>query len=158
MAGDRMERLLVGGNVVDQIAALERRVGALERRAGGTVTRSLVDGWRRSNVAASLSGSVVDRFGNGVDAGLMLPVEMTVRGLYVWLNEARTGGTLAAGVFVDGTATSLAVEVNEGETRGGFYRGGVVVPAGGVVTVRLTSSGDWGPTTADLWAGLLVEV
>lgn len=154
-----MERLFLGGNLVDRVEALERAGRALERRVAAGGLRTLVDGWRRTDVAAGLSGAVVNRFGGSADGGLILPVEVYVRGLMVSLNAARTAGTLAAVVYVAGVATELRGEFGAENTLYSYTTSMTVLAAAGqVIDIRLTTSGDWAPASADLFAALVIEI
>jgi len=154
-----MERLFLGGNLVDRVEALERAVRAVERRVASGALQTMVDGWRRTDVAAGLSGAVVNRFGGSADGGLILPVTVHVRGLMVSLNAARTAGTLAAVVYVGGTATGLRGEFGAGNTLYSYITSmAAMAVAGEVIDIRLTTSGDWAPTSADLFAALIIEI
>lgn len=156
---DSMERLLVGGNVVTTLAELEQRLRQLERRSidqgGGRV---FVDGWRRTDVAANLSAATMNRFAETADAAFQLPVGCFVTGLFASLNAARTNGTLDVVVYVAGVAAEMDTTFDEDVTQYSYKPGRVSVEAGEEVTVRLTSSNDWTPTTADLKVGLMIEV
>lgn len=154
-----MERLFLGGNLVDRVEALERAGRAMERRVAAGELQTLVDGWRRTDVAAGLSKTVVNRFGGSADAGLILPVTVFIRGLMVSLNAARTGGTLTAVVYVAGAETELQGEIEAGNTQYSYTTSVVTMAAAGeAIDIRLTTSGNWAPTSADLFAALVIEI
>lgn len=155
----QMEQLFLSGNLFDRIDELERRVRAAERRTSELGSRLLLDGWRRTDVAASLSAVAVNRFAESADSGLIMPVSFAIRGLLVSLNAARTAGTLAAVVYVAGSATALQADFNAENTQYAYVTSTTITAdRGEVVDIRLTSDGSWAPTTADLWAALIVEI
>lgn len=153
-----LERLLVGGNVAERLGALERQAQSLERRSRDEARRMLVDGWRRTDVAASLSASTVNRFAETADQGFALPFGFAVVGLMVTLNAARSAGTLTAAVYVAGSASGLSLDIDAVNTQGNVVWGNVWVESLEEVTIRLTTTGAWAPTTADLKAGVFIEV
>jgi hypothetical protein len=122
------------------------------------VLRVYLDGWRRTNVAAGLTASTVNRYGSSDDAALQLPVACTVTGLLVALNAPRTAGSLTVALYVGGSVAGLTSIIDDSVPALDFVSGSVSLEPGEEVTVRLTSTGAWSPTTADLKIALIVEL
>lgn len=159
MSSGRMEQLFLSDNPFSRIEALEREVAALARRASLMGRRYLADGWRRTDVAANLSASTMDRFGSSADAGLALGIGFQIVGLTGALNAARSAGSLAVDVYVGGTAAGVQIIFDGNNPQYAFTAAaGVQVAVGQEVTIRLTSTSGWTPTTADLKVGLLIEM
>jgi hypothetical protein len=153
-----LERLFVGENVATRLGAVERQARLLARRTRGERQRFLVDGWRRTDVAANLSASTVARFAETADQELVMPFGYRVVGLFVAMSAARTGGTLTTEVYVAGSASGLEMDVDAVNTQGDVVWGNLWVDSLEAVTIRLTTTSGWTPTTADLKAGIFIEV
>lgn len=123
-------------------SAYTRRRGAL-----------FLSGWGQSNVAASQSEVQLSRYGVAWQAPLILPFGGSVIGLLVGLSAARTAGSLTMQVFLDGSASGLEVVIDgdspltiEDTASPGEYP----FEAGEKVTVRISTSSDWAPASADV--------
>lgn len=120
-----------------------------------------VDGWYQNNVAASQTAVVLTR-GPGPSAGnvWVAPRAGNLVQVRVWSNEARTAGTLTVEVYLNGVATGLTAVLNATDTT---FKATAQDPAdpfvaGDRLDIRITTDGTWAPTTADIVAGLMVEL
>lgn len=112
-----------------------------------------LSGWGQSNVAASQSAVQLSRYGVSWQAPLILPFAGSVIGLLVGMSAARTAGSLTMQVFLDGSASGLEVVIdgdNPLTVEDTAVAGEYPFEAGEKVTVRITTSGDWAPTSADV--------
>lgn len=122
--------------------------------------RRLVPGmWVDDDVAASQSGVEMIVYGasGALGAGSRLRVPMvrpgSVTGIVVRSNEARTAGSLTVEPTINGTATGLSAVLDATNTTvhtATQAAGRDTYPAGGEVGVKITTTGDWAPTSADI--------
>lgn len=129
--------------------------GAYVRRRGAL----FLSGWGQSNVAASQSAVQLSRYGVGWQAPLILPFGASVIGLLVGMSTARTAGSLTVQVYVDGSASGLEVVIdgdNPLTVEETAVAGEYSFEAGEKVTLRITTSADWTPTSADVL--VMIEV
>lgn len=85
----------------------------------------------------------------------------SVRGIAVSSNAARTAGTLTVDATVDGTATGLQAVLDGTNTLKHVATQGKDLDTfaqKGLVGVKITTSADWAPTTADITVEVLVEL
>lgn len=118
-----------------------------------------LSGWGQSNVAASQSAAQLGRYGVTWHAPLILPFAGSVIGLLAGVSIARTAGSLTVQLYIDGAASGLEVVIDadsplavEDTAPAGEY----IFEAGEKVTVRVTTTADWLPTTADVL--VMIEV
>lgn len=130
--------------------------GAYVRRRGAL----FLSGWGQSNVAASQSAVQLSRYGVSWQAPLILPFAGSVIGLLVGVSTDRTAGSLTIQVYVDGSASGLEAAIDgdnpltvDETAAAGEYP----FEAGEKVTVRITTSADWAPTSADVLVMLEVS-
>lgn len=161
----------LGGTIVSDINRLSRQTESVEQEMlSTTAARSgfvrpfqqlVFDGWGLQDVVAALSNVALGRFGTGWQMGLRPAVGGSVVALGVQMSEQRTGGNCTVRVFVDGSSTGLEAVIDgdarqtEMETR---PAGEVLFAAGEEITLRVSTSGSWGPVTADLTAWIIVNM
>lgn len=120
-----------------------------------------VSGWNQSNVAASQTAVIVQRFDSGTGPNEWIPVrDGYLTGIVVKSNEARTAGTLTVEAFVNGTGTGLTAVLDGTNTTSKATTqawGADAFSAGDSVDVRITTDGSWAPTTADILVSLEVR-
>lgn len=161
----------LGGTIVSDINRLSRQTESVEQeKLSATAARSgfvrpfqqlVFDGWGLQDVVAALSNVALGRFGTGWQTGLRPAVGGSVVALGVQMSEQRTGGNCTVRVFVDGSSTGLEAVIDgdarqtEMETR---PAGEVLFAAGEEITLRVSTSGSWGPVTADLTAWIIVNM
>lgn len=157
-------------NLLSRTRRLEQRTDALATNmlsstaAEGSYTRRrgalFLSGWGQSNVAASQSAVQLGRYGVTWQAPLILPFSGSVIGLLAGVSIARSAGSLTVLLYIDGSASGMEVVIDasnplavEETSPSGEY----IFEAGEKVTVRVTTSADWAPTTADLLVALEVS-
>lgn len=167
--GTLMTDFLGRGNLLARVRQVERRAEDADAAmltalaADGSFTRPRADmalaGWGQENVAASQTDVTLARYGLAWQAPLILPLAGSVTALWVGLNSARTAGTLTIKVFIAGSDSGLAAVIDGDNT---LYveqraeRGEYAFAAGEQVTLRITTTGTWTPTTAEVLAMVLV--
>ena len=173
VVGDKTRRPLEGGTLLPDYLGqgnLLSRTRQLEQRAENMAANMLssstarntytgrrgalfLSGWGQSSVAASQSAVQLSRYGVAWQAPLILPFGGSVIGLLAGLSSARTAGSLTVLLYIDGSASGLEIVLDgdnpltvEETAAPGEY----IFEAGEKVTVRVTTSADWTPTTADV--------
>jgi len=132
---------------------------------GGSLSgifRSIHDLWFQDNVAANQTtvglqrtdhvGSAPDAYANTLITGL--PGE--VQYIYVKLNANRSAGTLTVTLTVDGVAQSMTAVINTAVAFVISTDAAIAFTGAQRLTLTITTSADWAPTTADLRAGMIV--
>jgi len=118
-------------------------------------------GFMRQNVAASQNAVPIDVLGLAGNAEIVMPFAGSVLGIGVASNAARTGGTLAVDVTINGVATGLQAQLDASNTQ---YHSATqpkdtdAFSAGARLGVKITTSADWAPTTADIVVTVIVEM
>jgi hypothetical protein len=115
----------------------------------------------RQNLAASLTDSVLESGGVGGGADYLVPYPGEINALTVCANAGRTAGTATFEVKLNGVKVAAPVAVLNAANPlrhgprlpyGGRPVAANVVKEGDVISVVVTTSADWAPTTADLTA------
>jgi hypothetical protein len=125
--------------------------------------RQTLDGWTQDNVAASQTSVVLARWtsvGTGFATQWLAVRDGSVTGIGVKSNGARTAGTLTVTATINGSATGLTAVLDGTNTTKKSTtqsRGIDNFVAGDVLDIRITTTGAWLPTTADITASLEVE-
>lgn len=129
--------------------------------AAGGGYRQVIDGWYYDNAAASLSAAAMTRLGGTAEDSYVCMRAGSITGVSVRTSSPRTAGTLTATVYRDGAAIGLTAVLDGTNTIFKATTQGMDVntfAAGGRLDVRLTTSADWAPTTADIRAAIEVEM
>lgn len=115
--------------------------------------------WHRVNLAASQTDLVLLLIAGETINGMALPVAMNLKGLSVSGGAVCTAGTATFTIWKNGVTTSQSVVINSTTATSHAYSGAfsVACAAGDVITVRVTTSGTFAPTTteyvATVWLG-----
>lgn len=125
-------------------------------------SRMAIDDFYQDNVAASQTDVQLSRLANPSYApGCFIPVRAgSIVGLAVRSSENRTAGTLTVEVEVEGVKTGFTATLDAVDT---FFAAETQDPdvdtflAGKLIYVRITTSADWAPTTADIRVTVEVE-
>lgn len=125
-------------------------------------SRFSVDGWFQDNVAASQTDVQLTRFAAGTKPNVWIaPRVGSVVAFWVKSNEARTAGTLTIELFKNGTQLGTeAITLNATQTifNVNYVKAGVLpFKAADELDLRITTTGSWTPTTADIRAGMDIE-
>ena len=119
-----------------------------------------LSGWGQANVAAAQSAVQLGRYGATWHAPLILPFGGSVIGLLAGVSVARSAGSLTVQLYIDGSASGMEVIIDadsplavEETAPAGEY----IFEAGEKVTVRITTTADWLPTTADVLVAMEVS-
>lgn len=113
----------------------------------------------QANVAASQTAVALKDSSNQV-TGISMPFAGEVIAVSANLSSAATAGTLTASVTIGGTAdadTATAITTQTAKSTV-IPRGYTSFVAGDLLGVKITSSGTWDGTTADLVVTVLVAV
>lgn len=116
-------------------------------------------GWGQANVPQSQTNVTLSRYGASYHAPLVLPFAGSVTSLMVGTTAARTNGSLTVTVYVAGSATAMAATIDDVNTVTVEERAGVgeiAFEAGEQVTLRITTTGNWNPTSADVLVAIEV--
>ena len=134
----------------------------------GTGFRQQYDLWFQDNVAANQSAVELvraDQVGAAPDGfinSLILGRTCSVTGVWVKLNANQSAGSLTVTVLKNGVAQSLTAVINTATSFDSTFviRGasGLSCNAGDRISLTITTDAGWLPTTADLRAGIEVEV
>lgn len=129
-------------------AGYARRRGAL-----------FMGGWGQANVSQSQTAVTLQRYGSSLHAALILPFGGSITSIMVGMTAARTNGSLTVTVYVGGVATALAVTIDNVnaltlEERAAV--GEIAFDAGAQVTLRITTTSSWAPTSADVLVAIEV--
>jgi hypothetical protein len=121
-----------------------------------------VDGWYRDNVAASLTNTQLTRLAGTAADEWIAPRNGTIRTLWIFSTGARTAGTLTVAVFKNAAQLGVVTAVLDGvnttykATQAGFED--MPFNAGDQLDLRITTTAGWMPVTADVRAGIEVEI
>lgn len=145
----------------DDLLALVYQHGGPALAWGVPPGRIWVQDWWYDDAAAGLTAQLVKRLANAAPPTFrdvfICPVVGSVTRVWVKSNAARTAGTLTAEVYVAGVASGAVCVLDGTNTTfsaAAYARGAKAVGAGDNVDVRITTTGAWAPTTADLAIGV----
>ncbi len=168
LEGGTIKQFLYSNNLIDQgqrhgkqIAQLQKEAVTKERLRQAYSRRGEdrgFGGWGQSDVAASQTAVTLSRAA-AWEQSLIMTRDGSVTALEVAVTEARTAGDLTVTVYVNGTATEMSVTINAEDDQ--FNEeiaaiGEYEFSAGDAITLRLTTTSAWAPTTADLQCRLLI--
>lgn len=181
MAGEKRTRRrpLEGGTLLPDFLGqsnLLARTRRLERQSADAATSRLslaaaasgyvrrrgalfMGGWGQANVSQGQTNATLQRYGTSLHAPLILPFAGSVTSLLVGTTTARTNGSLTVTVYIAGTATALAATIDDVNTLVVEERaqvGEYAFEAGEQVTLRITTTGNWTPTSADVLVAIEV--
>lgn len=114
----------------------------------------------QQDVAAEQSAVAIPVLGLAANTEIVLPFSGSVIGIAVASNDARTAGSLTVDVTVNGTATGLQAALDGSNTQ---YHSATqakdtdAFAAGARLGVKITTSADWAPTTADIVVTVVIE-
>jgi hypothetical protein len=121
----------------------------------------IIDGWYYDNTNASMTDVVLLRGAGTITNRYYLPKDAYFTGMGIVSNEARTAGTLTATLWINGTTTNNKFVTLDGTntTTDILYNGRYNLPLSQFqyIDIRITTSGDWEPATADIQAWIEVE-
>jgi len=121
-----------------------------------------VDGWFQNAVAASQTNVVLTLYQGNAPQVWIAPRDGWVHDLWISVDSPRTAGTLTLAVFKNGTQLGVATAVIDGNNPSYDLTqvDNRVLPfnAGDKLDLRITTTGAWLPTTANLRAGIEVEI
>ena len=149
----RLERQ--SDDVATSLLSLTAAEGGYVRRRGAL----FMGGWGQANVSQSQTAVTLQRYGTSLHAPLILPFAGSVTSLMVGTTAARTNGSLTVTVYVAGTATAMAATIDDVNTLVVEERaavGEIAFEAGEQVTLRITTPGNWTPTSADVLVAIEV--
>jgi hypothetical protein len=160
-------------NFLNTIRSNERRIAVLERRmltrdaADGryvlvTQDAQIVDGWYQENASANQSAVVINRFGSALTfLQVFKPVRTgSITGIGVYSNTARVNGSLSVEPYISGVATGILATLDSTNTTNHetIERPNVhQFLASDIITIRITTSVTWSPTTADIIATMEIK-
>src|SRR3990170_1409181 len=137
-------------------------------QVSGTGFRQQYDLWFQDNVAANQSAVELvraDQVGAAPDGfinSLILGRACAITGVWVKLNANQSAGSLTVTVLKNGVAQSLTAVIDTATSFDSTFviRGasGLSCNAGDRISLTITTDAGWLPTTADLRAGIEVEV
>ncbi len=116
--------------------------------------------FKQDNCAAAQSAVPIEIAGQPNLAEIVMPFAGSVVGISVISSEARTAGTLAVDATVNGTATGLQATLDAGNPQSHSAtqaKDTDAFNAGDRLGVKITTSADWAPTTADIVVTVIVE-
>lgn len=119
----------------------------------GQQAKHIAGQWRQTNASASQTAVALTRS----DGTVLALRHGFLTGLAVKSNEARTAGTLTVEVYIGGVASGLSAILNATDTTFAVEtspEGLIPISAGDELDIRVTTSGTWAPTTADIVATL----
>lgn len=163
--GTLMKQFL-DGNVVERLEGLERTQRVLERLGlttsaaeGAYSRRYWLDGWQDDNIAANRAAARLLRFGGAVTSQrtALMPRAGTVTAIWLASSEARTAGSATLELWVAGAATGVTAVLDSATTTYTWETCEVSFEGGEGLELYLSSSA-WGPTSADMQAGIEVEL
>lgn len=120
-----------------------------------------IDGWYFDDVGSSLTDQVLWRGSGTISNRFYFPKDGYFTGLGVVSDDARIAGTLTATLWVNGTTTNNKYVVLDGSNtiidilNNGRYN--LPISQGDYLDIRITTSSDWSPTTANIQAWIEVE-
>lgn len=125
--------------------------------------RQTIDGWFQDNVAASQTAATMTRYVAGPTFSLNLwvaPRNGSITAIAVKSNTARTAGTLTVEAYINGAASGLTAVLDGTNTTFKATTQGKDADsfsAGNEIDVRITTTSDWAPTTADVRVAIEIE-
>jgi hypothetical protein len=133
---------------------------AVDIDATGGFTQQL-SYWYQNDVAAEQSAVVLNMDGNTSRAEVPTVRAGSVIGIAVYSNEARSAGTATFQVTVDGTAITGHDAVLDGSATQTkcvtIAKNEHTFTAGQRIGIKVTTTADWAPTTADVTVVVLIE-
>lgn len=163
--GTLMKQFL-DGNVVARLEGLEQtqrvlqRLGLTTSAAQATYGRRYwLDGWAADDIAANRTAARLFRFGNAVASqrAAVMPRGGTVTAIWLASNAARTAGTATLELYVAGAATGVTAVLDASTTTATWETCEISFEGGEGLELYLATS-SWGPTTADMQAGIEVAL
>jgi hypothetical protein len=122
-----------------------------------------IDEWFHNNVQAATTAQQLTRIQNAGIDGWVAPRDGWVWTLWGKITPARTAGTLTINVFKNGAQLGTLSAVIDGVNT--TYKASQAIgtesmpfKAGDQLDIRLTTDGAWAPNTADIIAGIEVEL
>jgi hypothetical protein len=121
-----------------------------------------LDGWFQTDVPANQTTVQLGRFGDtaGTTSRYSAIRSGSVTGLWARSSEARTAGSCTVFVFKNGVSTGMNVAINASNTTFDHTfqaKDAITFVATDQLDLRVSTSADWAPTTADLTAGMEIE-
>lgn len=154
--GTRKAPSVPAGFTPEQAAFFEQ-VLALAKRVVYHLT-----GWFQNAVAASQTNVILTIYQGNAPQVWTAPRDGWVRDMWLSVDAARTNGTITLAVFKNGTQLGTVTAVIDGTNT--TYKltqaDKRVLPfnAGDKLDLRITTTALWAPTTANLRAGIEVEI
>jgi hypothetical protein len=117
--------------------------------------------YAQSNVSVSQTAVTIKVLGSSDNTEFLAPYAGSVIAISVASTEARSAGTLTVDATVNGTATGLQAILNGSNTT---YKSTTqakdtdTFSAGDRLGVKITTSADWAPTSADIVVTIFVEM
>lgn len=121
--------------------------------------KDTLGGFQRANLAAALTNSQLDRV-TGVPVSETMAFPGSVVGITVASGDARTAGSATFTVFKNGSSVGLSAALDATNTQYAYATqatGLDTFVAGDRLDIRVTTTADWAPTTADVNASVIVE-
>ena len=151
---------------------LETNVTRFNRIAAGGMKVPLF--FTQVGVAASQNAVALKLIDTAWDAGttdasfdapanteVVMPLSGSIIGVSVASTAARTAGTLTVEVTKNGSGTGLQAQLNATDTQYAYATQELdedTFDAGDRIGVKITTSADWAPTTADIVVMVLVAI
>jgi len=115
----------------------------------------------QTNVAANQTAVTIEIL--GMVGSTVRPVSYagSILAVLIVTNEARTAGTASVEVFINDVATGLTATLDAGHVAWAYTtqaKDTDAFAAGGWITVKITTSADWAPVTADIVVTVVVEM
>jgi hypothetical protein len=159
LEGGTLTPKFLEGNMVSRLQELERANRALKRQGLTTTAaeaaygrRFILTGWGRENVAASLTGNRLARFGAS-DTWIrpqQMPRAGVVTGIGAALSTNCTAGTLTVELYLNGSTASVTAVIDTGTPIATWEVCAVDFEGGDYLDLYLTTTGSYTPTSADL--------
>ena len=112
-------------------------------------------------MAANQTAVALDVLGLAGNTEVVMPYAGSIIGISVASNEARSAGTLTVDATKDGTATGLQAVLDDDPNQYAYAtqaKDTDTFTAGQRIGVKITTDGDWAPTTADIVVTVIVEM
>lgn len=116
--------------------------------------------WYQDDVPATQNAVVLNMNGNASRAEVPTVRAGSIIGISVYSNESWLSGSLTVDATIDGAVTSLTAVLNAGATQTKVTtqaKDSDTFTAGQRIGVKITTTGDWTPITADITVGVLIE-
>ena len=114
----------------------------------------------QSNVAANQSAVALNVLGLAGNTEFTMPKDGHITKVSIASNDARTAGTCTVDVTVNGTVQGVQAILNASNTTyhyNTYEREDKTFTAGQRIGVKITTSADWAPVTADIVVIVFVE-